>query len=76
MRGSGSISGTIKQGGIEKSGMVLYLVQNNRVIRETVSNSLGQYQFTNLRTTVKYDVYAIDPSGNWETLVSSKRSPG
>ena len=73
--GYGSLSGSVKREGSAVRGFVVYLLHNNQVIQETVTDHLGQYQFLRLNVDLKYDVVVHDPSGVWESQISTRRQP-
>lgn len=73
----GSISGTVSVEGSRLPLADVNLVHSStgEILRTTQSSLLGEYKFDNLRTDIEYDVIAKDPSGTWENLVSSRRTP-
>lgn len=73
--GPGVISGLVTIDGSPKPGFMIYLLEGTRVIMETITDGTGAYSFVGLDMAYKYDIVAIDPTGTWETKVSSRRSP-
>lgn len=75
--GVGEISGKISIEGTPVANAIVRLhhADTGQLLRSTVSDGIGDYEFLNLRMDKLYDVVAEDPSQDWEKKVSSRRAP-
>lgn len=75
--GEGFIEGTITLEGdpLNEAPVKLYDSLSGILVRETKTNILGKYLFTNLKSSREFDVVAEDPLKEWEKVVSSRRLP-
>lgn len=73
--GNGKISGNVLVDGFPRSNMTALLFENNMIIRSTLTDTSGYYEFKHLDPALKYDVLMKDPQGIWESKVSSRRTP-
>lgn len=75
--GDGVISGTIREVGQPTGDIIVQLFDSETGVKlhETLSNVDGRYAFFNIDPSRLYDVIAFDAQGQWEKLISSRRSP-
>jgi hypothetical protein len=74
--GAGTISGVTTVENVPKSRRVrLYLKQDGRLVRETFSNSVGQYSFVNLNPALEYFVVAHDHLRVYNAVISDMVKP-
>ena len=73
--GTGEISGKISIEETPIAGAIVRLHDSNtgHLIRTTVSDGIGDYEFLKLRRDKLFDVIAEDPNKEWEKRVSSRR---
>ena len=75
--GDAEISGTIsiESEPIQNAIVRLHHADTGQLLRSTVSDGIGDYEFLNVKRDALYDVVAEDPNKLWEKKVSSRRSP-
>lgn len=74
--GPGYISGKVMQNLTPIAGARLILYHANYPLETTYSDISGNYRFDNLSLLHEFDVLARDPSGVWESKISTRRKAG
>lgn len=75
--GNGYFEGNVKKDGISSGNVLLKVFDSDTgvLIREILTDNIGNYLIDGLNPVNTYDVVAYDIDGAWETKVFSKRTP-